>query len=40
MNDLIQIIKILNEEELKIINNYIDELAFQENTVFDSNGKS
>ena len=40
MNDLIQTIKVLNEEELKIINEYIDELTFQENTVFDSNGKS
>ncbi len=40
MNDLIQIIKILNEEELKIINDYVDTLFFQENTVFDSNGKS
>jgi len=40
MNELIQIIEILNQEELNIINSYIDELAFQENTVFDSNGKS
>jgi uncharacterized protein YggL (DUF469 family) len=40
MNDLIQTIEILNEEELKIINEYIDTLIFQENTVFDSNGKS
>ena len=40
MNDLIQTIKVLTEEELKIINEYIDELTFQENTVFDSNGKS
>lgn len=40
MNDLIQIIKILNEEELKIINDYIDTLSFQVNTVFDSDGKS
>jgi hypothetical protein len=40
MNELIQIIKILNQEELDIINSYIDELTFQENTVFDSNGKS
>lgn len=39
-DDLIQTIKILNEEELKIINNYIDTLIFQENTVFDSDGKS
>jgi len=40
MNDLIQTIKVLTEEELKIINEYIDELTFQENTVFDSNGKN
>lgn len=40
MNDLIQIIKVLNKEELKIINDYIDKLIFQENTVFDFNGKS
>jgi hypothetical protein len=40
MNDLIQTIKILNQEELDIINSYIDELTFQENTVFDSNGKN
>jgi hypothetical protein len=40
MNDLIQTIKILDEQELKIINDYIDELTFQENTVFDSNGKT
>lgn len=37
---MIQTIKVLNEEELKIINDYIDSLIFQENTVFDSNGKS
>ena len=40
MNDLIQTIKVLNKEELKIINDYIDELTFQENTVFDSDGKT
>jgi hypothetical protein len=40
MNDLIQTIKVLTEEELKIINDYINELTFQENTVFDSNGKN
>lgn len=40
MNDLIQIIKILDENELKIINSYIDELTFQENTVFDKDGSS
>lgn len=40
MNDLIQTIKVLNEEELKIINDYINNLTFQETTVFDSGGKS
>jgi len=40
MNELIQTIQILNEDELKIINKYIDELTFVENTVFDSDGKS
>ena len=40
MNELIQVIKILDEDDLKIINDYINELTFQENTVFDSNGKS
>jgi hypothetical protein len=40
MNDLIQTIEVLNKEELKIINDYIDTLIFQENTVFDSNGKN
>ena len=40
MNDLIQTIKVLNKEELKIINDYIDELTFQENEVFDSVGKT
>jgi hypothetical protein len=40
MNELIQIVKILSENELKIINSYIDTLIFQENTVFDSNGES
>lgn len=39
MNDLIQTIKVLNKEELKIINDYINNLTFQENTVFDSGGK-
>ena len=40
MKELIQQIKILDKKELMEINSYIDELAFQENTVFDSNGKS
>ncbi len=40
MNELIQIVKILDKDQLKIVNSYIDTLIFQENTVFDSNGKS
>lgn len=39
MNDLIQVIKILNNEELKIINDYVDTLNFEQNSVFDSKGK-
>ncbi len=34
MNDLIQSIKVLEENELEVINNYIDTLIFYENTVF------
>jgi hypothetical protein len=33
MNDLIQTIKILDEEELEVVNSYIDTLIFRENTV-------
>jgi hypothetical protein len=40
MNDLIQVIKVLDEHELKIVNSYVDELPFQENTVFNSNGST
>jgi len=40
MDKLIQTIKILDEKELGIINKYIDSLYFQENTVFDANGKT
>ena len=40
MNDLIQTIQVLDEEELEIINSYIDTLIFYDNTVFDSDGKS
>ncbi len=40
MNELIQNIKVLEENQLEIINSYIDTLIFYENTVFDSNGKS
>ena len=40
MNDLIQSIKVLEKNELEIINSYIDTLIFYDTTVFDSNGKS
>lgn len=40
MKNLIQTIKILNKKELKIVNDYIDQLDFVQNTVFDSNGKT
>ena len=39
MNDLIQTIKVLTEEELKIINDYVDELTFQETLIFNSGGE-
>jgi hypothetical protein len=39
MNNLIQVIKVLDEHELKIVNSYVDELPFQQNTVFNSDGK-
>jgi hypothetical protein len=38
MNDLIQMIKILDDEELKIINSYIDQLDFQQNRVLGIKG--
>lgn len=40
MNDLIQTIQVLSDEELNIVNSYIDKLSFYENTVFDANGKT
>ena len=40
MNDLIQTIKVLNEEEVKIINDYIDVLSFTEVKVFSPNGET
>lgn len=39
MNDLIQTIEVINDEGLKIINDYVDSLYFQENEVFGSDGK-
>lgn len=39
MNDLIQIVKVLNDDDLKIINDHIDNLFFSECRVFDKHGK-
>ncbi len=39
MNDLIQVIKVLSEQDLKIINAHIDTLTFKPNTVFGAGGK-
>ena len=40
MNDLIQTIKILESNELKIINDYIDTLEFSDCKVFGANGNN
>lgn len=40
MEELIQIIKVLDEHELNIVNSYIDELNFENTTVFSKNGES
>lgn len=40
MNDLIQIIKILDEEDLKTVNDYVDTLSFSESRVFGTQGTS
>ena len=40
MNDLIQVIKVLDEKDLKVINDHIDHLTFNPSTVFSSGGKS
>jgi len=39
MNDLIQVIKVLNSSDLKKVNQYIDTLDFQDNTVFGKVGE-
>jgi len=39
MNDLIQVIKILNDSDIKKINQYIDTLDFKDNTVFGKPGE-
>tara|TARA_X000000368_G_scaffold354827_1_gene296411 strand:- start:303 stop:899 length:597 start_codon:yes stop_codon:yes gene_type:complete len=38
VNDLIQIVKVLNDDDLKIINDHIDNLFFSECRVFDKHG--
>ena len=38
MKEFIQQIKVLDDKDLQIINDYIDTLDFETNTVFDSNG--
>jgi|TARA_R100000455_G_C6259884_1_gene115364 hypothetical protein len=40
LKEFIQEIKVLDNKNLKIINDYIDTLDFQTNTVFDSNGSA
>ena len=40
MNDLIQTIKILESNELKIINDYIDTLKFEDCKVFGAHGEN
>ena len=39
MNDLIQVIKVLNGTDLKKVNQYVDTLDFQDNTVFGKVGE-
>ena len=36
MNDLIQVIKVLDEKDLKVINDHIDTLSFRPSTVLDN----
>lgn len=38
MNDLIQIVKVLDEGELKIVNDYVDTLNFDPSVVFNPDG--
>ena len=40
MNDLIQVIKILDDQDLKIVNDHIDTLIFEQNVVFGTGGKT
>ena len=40
MNDLIQVIKVLDAKDLKIINDHIDTLSFSPSTVFATGGKN
>ena len=36
MNDLIQVMKILDQDEVQELNSYVDNLQFQKSTVFSS----
>ena len=38
MNNFIQDIRVLDDEQLKIVNEYIDTLTFKANTIFDADG--
>jgi len=38
MKQFIQDIRVLDDEKLKIVNEYIDTLTFKANTVFDADG--
>ena len=40
MNDLIQVIKVLDAKDLKVINDNIDNLYFRQSTVLVPDGKS
>ena len=40
MNQFIQDIRVLDVDQLKIVNEYIDTLTFNPNTVFDANGNA
>lgn len=39
MNDLIKVIKVIDDENLKVVNDYVDTLSFNETTVFGSDNK-
>jgi|TARA_R100000030_G_scaffold86654_1_gene70116 hypothetical protein len=39
MEKFVHELKVLEEEQLKVVNNYIDELEFNSTSIFDANGK-